>query len=531
MPDPVFLSGEAIPDYLRGVELMTAGMNWHAGTGDVTITMEHLADAVRAAQDPHIQPPRIKLGHTSPINGDHPDHDPFAALGDAEPSFGVFGNLALANDGAVLTGDADRVLTWLALSAPATYPNRSSEATWQIGVEDDGVAFDVQTAGGKRYSMVVTAVSLLGVYLPAISDLEDLSTLIVSGPAALTAKNAPASLADGKTTPEASALSVSTDVIRQRFNFDWAMGDNDTELDTYWWWARDVRVDDDEVIADDDEGNLWSVPYSTDGEDTVTFGEPAKVRQTFVPVTAAKVASFSRPSKPSRKPAAAAATNPAATRRSDPEGDAMTDDVKDILSGLGLDPEKATEQQVQIATNAAAYTIATAPKATPEAEKPEEPEAEALETPEAEADAEVETPEPERVPVAASRQIPAGMSLIDSATLAELKAGATAGTQLAREKAIETRDRILSAARDEGRFPPARFAHYTKLYDADPEGTTVLLTAAEDKGGLAKGTVPLAARAEAPDPDAAGDDGLTGADRALLAASRSRMGFKVSQEA
>jgi hypothetical protein len=491
MPDPIFLSGDAIPSYLKDVELMTAGMEWPASTGNVTITMEHLADAVRAVQDPHIQPPRIKLGHTSPINGDHPDHDPFAALGDAEPSFGVFGNLALANDGAVLTGDADRVLTWLAMSAPATYPNRSSEATWQIGVEDDGVAFDVQTAGGKRYSMVVTAVSLLGVYLPAISDLEDLSTLIVSGPDALNAKKAPAALAGGKTTPEATALSVSTDVIRQRFNFDWAMGENDTDLDTYWWWARDVRVDDDEVIADDDEGNLWSVPYSTDGEDTVTFGEPAKVRQTFVPVTAAKVASFSRPSKPSRKPAAVAATNSAAVEQPY-EGEStmpVTDQVREFLVGRGIDPDTATEVQI----NAATVLMAE----QPEAEAPE-PEAEATEMPEAEA----ETPAAERVPVAASRQIPEGMSLIDSATLAELKAGANAGTQLAREKATETRDRILSAARDEGRFPPARFAHYTRLYDADPEGTTVLLTAAEDKGGLAKGAVPLAARAVVPDPEA-----------------------------
>lgn len=490
MPDPVFLSGDAVPDYLRGVELMTAGIEWPASTGPVTITMEHLADACRAAnEDPHIQPPRIKLGHTSPINGDHPDHDPFAALGDAEPAFGVFGNLALTNDGAVLTGDADRILTWLALSAPATYPNRSAEATWQVA----DASFDVQTAGGKRYSMVVTAVSLLGVVIPAIGDLEDLSTLIMSGPSALAASTSPSPVAAASD----AALSVSTSVIRERFNFEWAMdSDNGVEQNTYWWWARDVRVDQNEVIADDDEGGLWSVPYSTDGEDAVTFGEPVRVRETFVPVAAAQVATFARPSKPSRKPAASAASDPAAGVRPDPEeGATMDENVREFLVGQGHDPDTATEQQI----SAAEAFVAAFPAAPDADEEPVIPAGEADgEQPEADAQ-----PEADRVPVAAARQIPEGMRLIDEAELETLRAGAAAGTQLAREKATETRDRVLAAARDEGRFPPSRLAHYTKLYDADPEGTTVLLTADEDKGGLAKGTVPLEARAEIPDPEAA----------------------------
>jgi hypothetical protein len=121
--------------------------------------------------------------------------------------------------------------------------------------------------------------------------------------------------------------------------------------------------------------------------------------------------------------------------------------------------------------------------------------------------------------------------VIDAEELATLRAGAEAGTRLATEKATEERDRVVFAARDEGRFPPSRLSHYTLMYDKDPEGTRTLLTAEEDKGGLAKGTVPLAARAVAPDPDAPGDDGLTGSDRELLTASRNRMGFKASQEA
>lgn len=547
MPDPVFLSGSEVPDYLRGVELMTAGMEWPAMNGPCTVTMEHLADAVRAYSDPHIQAPRIKLGHTSAVNGDHPDFDPFAAIGDAEPAFGQFTNLRLTNDGAVLVGDADNVPAWLAEMAPSAYPSRSAEGDWRVS---EG-GFDVQTNGGRRYSFVCTAVSLLGVYIPAIGDLEDLQALIMSGPAALTAKADPVAAmehllaglkagsddraaiaaARGLDTDVArTALSVSHGTIRDRFNWDWACErvGNDFDGDTTWWWARDIRFDPDEIIADDDEGHLWSVPFSTDGEDAVTFGEPSQVRQTFVPV-AASGASFSRPDKRTERPAAvAAATNAATVRPNTEGGEPMDPSVREFLVGQGHDPETATTEQVSAAEAYCAAFPATPATADEPDDKVKVPEA-AVDTPEAEA--ETPSPETERVPVAAARQIPDGMSLIDSETLAALKAGAAAGSQLAAEKATERRDRVLMAARDEGRIPPSRLEHYTRLYDADPEGTTVLLTAAEDKGGLAKGTVPLAARAEAPDPLAAGADGLTAADRSLLATSRSRMGFKAGQEA
>lgn len=500
MPDdPIFLSGDAVPDYLKGVELMTAGMEWPASTGPVTITLEHIADAVTAANsDPHIQVPRIKLGHTSSVNGDHPDHDPFAAIGDAEPAFGQFVNLRTANDGAVLLGDANNVIAWLAATAPATYPNRSSEATWEVSSAN----FDVRTAGGKRYSMVVTAVSLLGVYIPAIGDLEDLTTLIMDGPSALAASasaSPPAATAAPAAVAPGSELSVSTDVIRQRFNWDWAMGDNDTELETYWWWARDIRVDDDEVIADDDEGNLWSVPYTTDGEDTVTFGEPVRVRQTFVPVSAAKVATFARPSKPqpSRQPAAAAANHPAATGRSnDPEGGANMDaDVRDILVGLGLNPEEATEQQVQIATDAATQRQATDPAAG--SDEPDTPEAEAGDTP-----AVAETPEADRVPVAAAAdpiQATKDQAMTDmAAELAGMRSREQA--RLAAE-AKTRRDQKVSAAVGK-QITPAEADHYRGLYELPGDDTEAKVDAL--LASLPANRCPLDAKAIVPDPEADG---------------------------
>jgi hypothetical protein len=150
---------------IAGVELGSVGMRWHAGTGDVTFTFEHLADVMRAANDdPHIQPPRVKIGHYSKVNGDAPDFDPFTALGDVI-------NLQLTNDGATLVGDLIEVPDWLGFAAPSAYPARSGEWIW-----------DVETPGGKRYSCVMTALALLGVALPAVQDLDDLTRLMVDGP-------------------------------------------------------------------------------------------------------------------------------------------------------------------------------------------------------------------------------------------------------------------------------------------------------------------------------------------------------------
>ncbi len=500
-PAPAFLSGADVPDYFKGVELLTAGMEWPASTSPVTITMEHIADAVRAANDdPHIQPPRIKLGHTSSVNGDHPDHDPFAAIGDAEPAFGVFGNLQAANDGAVLIGDADRVLTWLALSAPATYPNRSSEATWQVA----DASFDVQTAGGKRYSMVVTAVSLLGVHIPAISDLEDLSTLIMNGPSALAASTS-ASAADG------AALSVSHSTIRDRFNWDWAVDrvGNDFDGDTTYWWARDIRLDPDEIIGDDEQGNLWSVPFTTDGKDEITFGEPARVRQDFVPVAAATmlVASFSRPSKPSRKPAASAASPIAATGSPNTEGDEPMDkSVREFLVGQGHDPDTATSEQV---TAAEQYVAAFPTQPAAEADEPEA----TSDEPAAEGDAKV-IEDREREPVAASKgelQAEKDKAFSElSARVVELTARENA--RLAADTKLR-RDMKAQTAVAAGKITPAQLSHYRSLLDIDEDGTAKLID------DLPTGIVPLAATAMVPDPEAdqfASEDGLLPDNVSLL---------------
>lgn len=442
-PAPVFLSGTDVPDYLRGVEIATAGMDWPASTGTVTLTMEHLADAVRAAnEDPHVQVPRVRLGHTSDLNDGMPQHDPFAALGDAEPSFGRFVNLRLTNGGAVLLGDMTDVPEWLALSAPSAFPNRSMEASW-----------NVTTEGGKSYRMVVTAVSLLGTELPAVRDLADLASFITGGPDAL------------KETSMSTSLSVSTDRVRKAFNYEWATDDdNDFEGSTYWWWARDIRLDPNEVVADDDEGNLYVIPFSTDGDDTVTFGEPVKVRQTYVPVTAA--ASFTRPKK---------ATPTAANGRPDPEENTMDDKVRDFLVAQGIDPAAATEDQ----TNAASVYVAAG------FDIPKAPAAEVVETP---ADDEVVDEVRDADPIAAA-QSAAFSTLTDE--VKELRAREEKREQ---DAAAARKDKSVKDAVQAGRISPAERAHYRDLLDVDEERAGALLSA------LPEGRIPLAARGESPDP-------------------------------
>jgi hypothetical protein len=123
------------------------------------------------------------------------------------------------------------------------------------------------------------------------------------------------------------------------------------------------------------------------------------------------------------------------------------------------------------------------------------------ETPEPQPEPEPE-PQPEPVPTPAPEAavpVVAGTSVIDNATLEELRRNAALGRDAHERQEREDRDRLLASAVVEGRFPPSRAEHYERLYDADPEGTQQLVAS------LAPGLVPVDERGGAPAATAAAD--------------------------
>lgn len=167
---------------VAAVELLSAGMNHRGLTGVYYVTSEHLADMVAAQHDPLIRRPRVKLGHLSALFQTLDGMNDPAVLADAEPAFGSVANLRVDQGGVKLLGDLIEVPAWLAEAMPSAYPTRSSEWVW-----------DYETAGGKKYTAVLTDVALGGVWEPAVEDLADitrgqavaaLATLLAEGPAA-----------------------------------------------------------------------------------------------------------------------------------------------------------------------------------------------------------------------------------------------------------------------------------------------------------------------------------------------------------
>ena len=467
---------------IEGVELAAVGMEWHAASGDEAFTFENLADAVEAANnDPHIVSPRIRLGHTSDLNHGE-GYDPFEELGDAVPAFGTVTNLRLTNDGAMLVGDFVEVPEWLAEAIPSAYPTRSIQARRMVTTE-----------GSKTYSMVLTAVSLLGPIEPAVKTLDDLERLLVEGPDVEAATNP--NPEEGP-MPETVAASVDVNTIRERFNFDWAMSEPVDGLDTYYWWAISVRVDPAEVIAEDEEGQLWSVSWSTDGKNEITFGEePKRVREEFVPVEAtatAVVASFRerkkqkvlanhlpRPEKPDK---------PAASSQPDPqEEETMPDiDMDKLRSRLGL-PDDATEEQINEA-------LAADPEAEPTGEGAPDGEASGENEPSPEGEQE---PTGEPVAAAADRGV-----TVDKDALAQLKSDAAAGREAREEQLKSARAAFLSQAVQDGKFPPAAKAAYAEQL---AKGGDVEASTRKFIDELPKNTVPVSASGETGD----GGEGVT----------------------
>jgi hypothetical protein len=335
-------------------------------------------------------------------------------------------------------------------------------------------------------------------------------------------------------TLTAPIASVDTGTIRQRFNMDWCTDPTTGGQDTYWWWARSIRVDPNEVIADDDEGGIWSIPFTTDGTDTVTFGTPVRVAETYVPVQAGEgqaataavqrrrqrvaASALERPSKPTRSNQAAAESAPANERNP------MDAAVLQALARLhGLDPDAATEDQVNAAVLAANQN--PEPESNPAGGTPEpEPEAPAV------------TPEL----VAASTELHELFGLPSTATAEqiaeaarELRDGAQAGARVAAQAQASELDQTVDTAVSDGRIAPSARDAWRAAIDPgerpDAAATARATAERERLAGLATGRVPVRERGSIPDPQASEPESLK---KVLsgLASTRNRRSGATTQE-
>lgn len=412
------------------------------GDDKTTFTFEDLVDAAAAPNDPHIPTPRLKLGHLSD-------------WGDAEPAFGKVTNMHADSEDMTLYGDFTGTPAWLAKVLPSVYPGRSIEAH-----------FGVKTPSGSEYRMVISAVALLGVVMPGVSTLEDLagmySDTMPEGVEIEAQSHVTAALGKEQdvglfSRSKAEAAATNVEDVRRAYYDEHGMADMS--------WIREMYFDENFLIIDDGDGELYRLPFTADGEE-VEFGEAEKVRVEYV--TAA--------GKPSAQPLVANAGQVVYASRSEsrPETTAKEDQVDGarLRTMLGL-PEEASDDDVEAALKRAAETTPPDPEEeTTDEGAEEEGEDEESETTE---------PEAEKKPVAAS----AGTVTMDSDALRELQANAAKGAQAHAERELEKRDTTIAAALKDGKIPRASKEKYEQLWANDAKGTAELLAS------LAPGVVPV----------------------------------------
>lgn len=462
------------------VELLEVGEDWETSTGVFTWTLEDLQAAIESQSDPSIRTPILKLGHSDPRF-------------DGQPSFGRVENLRLSENQQTLIGDYVGVPVWLGQILPSAYPRRSIEGE-----------FNYTSKTGNTWSFILSAVSLLGAFYPAISTLEDLKEYWgVEAPELVPVADVPEVLGSvgevemapvEASMPQMVRAAVSVEDIRRSFYETLGPGQ-------YWWWIREIRVNPPELIVDDDEGSLWRVSYVLDG-DTITFGEAQEVKVEYVNVAATapvvpvtqgqKVAASWKGPEAAGRPKRDASGRRAAASGTVPETQEVPS-VKlsdDALRKLGLEPG-ATEEQINEAIMAkvqeqqASDPSTGEPASDPGGAKPEgDPEP----TPAPATDP--GTTQPETAPGVEDKtpKVPDGMVLIDTATLDQLKQGAVAAQSLVKQQRDAHKRSVLAAAVQAGKFPKSRMQHYSDAWDADAKGTEDLI------GRLAEGLVPVQER-------------------------------------
>ena len=417
---------------IDNVPICTTGIEYPLSTGPHTFTELELEDAVKAAsgQDVAINPPRIKLGHASEVNN--------LFLGEDEPAFGRVESMKLSDNKQTIIGSYVGTPEWLAKVLPVAYPSRSVDA--QLGVS---------TATGKKYEMVITDVSLLGIVWPGCSTLEDLP------------------LWYGSDTPEGAEIHASVDVssIRSKF-YNEGPGFGNMKS-----WIRGERFDTVAgytLIVDEGDGNLSRVPVEVDGNE-VKFGDAVPVVEQYTDKAVAAQAVL----------AGMKMADPAmvihASKSETTEGETMDEELRQSLAKrLGL-ADDATEDQIKVELA----------KPVGETEGGGEGGEEGDEGNGGEGDEGGEGTGTEGAPDPAS--VSATVTL-DRQAYEALKRGADLAVNHETERVTARISETIEAAVNDGRIPPARREHWKKALEADFDGNKAVIE------GLERGLVPLAAR-------------------------------------
>lgn len=420
---------------IPGVEIVRTG-TYDLMSGKVTFTSEDLAAAVAAQDDVAIPSPRLKIGHTS-------------EFGDGEPCFGVARNLRVNATGDTLLGDYVDVPGWLATIMQSAYPSRSIEGK-----------MNVVSASGRTHRMIIENVALLGVTLPGVKTLQDLATMYgAEVPEGTEVQGGVAVAASIPNLNEVQA-SVNLEDVRRGY-YDTLNGPRSD-----WWWITEVRLDPNELIVMDEEnGVLYRVPFSVSGEE-VTYDDPIEVEVQYIDASAArKTINGSR--------VVAAYSDRDESRNL--ENQEQTMDPKIIREKLGL-AEDATDEEVTAALDKAGAAVADTGNEDPDPNA-DPANADPANTDPANANADPANADPANTdpantpadaePVAASD----GTVRIDAKVWEETVNQAREGAAARQEQLTERRERILTAAVDDGKIAPASKDAWRKKLKAAQEET------------------------------------------------------------
>lgn len=480
---------------VEDVEVVQTGIEYALASGPRTFTTTDLADAVDAQDDPAVKAPRIKLGHIQAMGIEE----------DGAPAIGTVTDMRLEQGGHLIMGTLKQIPEWLATILPSAYPARSIEG-----------ANEVTTATGNKWRLVITDLALLGIVWPGVTTLEDIQALYSKdGPdniQVLTTKEEVAAL--GGIAAAAVTAQINVDDVQRAWN-----NVRRTDSAKMWWWIRAMLQEPNELIVEDeDDGQLYRVPYSVKGDD-VAFADPIAVKIEYkdkpkkkedkeaASIAAAAALAGLQSARPAQKTLANFQT------KEESMGGVSSDvDPVALRQALGLDDD-ATDEQVQQTLAAAGFVAppgSEAPGGAPASEQPgtqahggqgqtdnqapgnagEDPNTGQPTVTPAPTDAPAGTVAP---PVSVAAGTPEVVHL-DRSTYEQLLAGAQAGTRAEHRQQVGDRTEIINAAINAGKIAPSRRDFWLKKFEVDEEEARTLLTAAVDKGGLSPGLIPVQER-------------------------------------